>query len=115
MNVQDTRNELQNIYCELCKLPLFSNCTEHIKDKIQNIKTTFKTRRILLEDCKVNFKKFQTERSRCQSDILKKAGRLKGCIGYAIDYLSKKHKCKFIHRLIKTDDNEGTSCLSQTL
>lgn len=45
MNVQDPRNELQNIYCELCKLPLFSNCTEHIEDKIQNIKTTFKTKR----------------------------------------------------------------------
>lgn len=109
-----------NRYCELCDLPLCSNCTGHRKHKIQNIKTTFKTkrqhhkkfidrigsdilysRRILLEDCKVDFENFPIERSRCQSNIFTKAGRLKGCIGYAMDYLSKKHKCKLIQELGK--------------
>lgn len=107
-------------YCELCEFPLCSNCTEHRKHKIQNIKTTFKTkrqhhkkfidriesdilysRRILLEDCKVDFENCPTERSRCQSNILTKAGRLNCCIGYAMGYLSKKHKCKFINELGK--------------
>lgn len=109
-----------NRYCELCDLSLCSNCTEHRKHKIQNIKTTFKTkrqhhkkfidrigsdtlysRRILLEDCKVDFENCPTERSRCQSNIFTKAGRLKGCIGYAMDYLSEKHKCKLIQELGK--------------
>lgn len=109
-----------NRYCELCDLPLCSNCTEHRKHKIQTIKTTFKTkrqhhkkfidkigsdilylRRILLEDCKVDFENCQTERSCCQSNILTKTGRLKGGIEYAMDYLSKKHKCKLIQELGK--------------
>lgn len=69
-----------------------------------------------MEDCKVDFENCPTERSRCQSTILTKIGRLKGGIGYAMDYLSKKHKCKLIQELgKKANDNEDTSCLSPTL
>lgn len=54
-----------------------------------------------MEDCKVDSENCPTERSRCQSNILTKAGRLNCCIGYAMGYLSKKHKCKFINELGK--------------
>lgn len=52
-----------------------------------------------MEDCKVDFENCPTERSRCQSNILTKTGKLKGGIEYAMDYLSKKHKCKLIQEL----------------
>lgn len=75
------------------------NTTQKFIDRIES--DILYSRRILLEDCKVDFESCPTERSRCQSNILTKAGRLNCCIGYAMGYLSKKHKCKFINELGK--------------
>lgn len=122
-------------YCELCELPLCSNCTEHRKHKTRNIITIFKTkrqrhkklidriesdilymRRILLEETKGNFENRRIEMPRCQSNISTKARRLNCCIDYALGYLSKKHKCELIQKVRKiADNNENTSCLSPTL
>lgn len=72
-------------YCELCgsKVIFFT------RDVF-----SWKIARLIL-------KTIQTEKSRCQSNILTKAGRLNCCIGYAIGFLSKKRKCKLFHELLR--------------
>lgn len=87
-------------YCELCgsKVIFFT------RDVF-----SWKIARLIL-------KTIQTEKSRCQSNILTKAGRLNCCIGYAIGFFEQKAQVQVISRTTKkADENEETFSLSPTL
>lgn len=97
-------------YCELCKLPICIDCTEHETHKQTDIGTAYEAKRqkreiiqkcqeeafycsLRFADIDLSFKTMFSDKTNINSDILTKSEKLTGCLDNVLHNFHLKHRC----------------------
>lgn len=105
------QNNVYTTYCELCRIPICSDCTEHRTHKQIDIGTAYEEKRknreiirtvqsqtlpfryAFLADIGLDFKTVFSEVVHLNSEILRNSEKLTGCLDNVLHYFSLEHRC----------------------